>query len=941
MQLLSLNLDMQRCFDLSSWLAQNEIRTFYDWAPMVPLVEWWHLLLALVAGLMLVGYILLMYRADSAELPMGLRFLLTALRIVAFTALVFFVLGPEKRSETRIVKTSRISLLVDTSLSMGLRDPAADGQQQSKRRIDGVIETLANNSTVNQLRQEHDVTIYRFDEQPQPVQLAVLKKFESAGPKQDQQQQLRDQAQAYLTDAVLLGRIGWAVLGFSLLVGVAYLSFRLQSEQTWASWMLATSVLSLHVAVALIGIAYAHASEFEWLAAVGISEPRESPRVETSTLPQNPAESAEDEASDAPAIDWQQEFSPTGTATRLSQAIEFVVNKERGGPMAGIVVVTDGGDNLGSNASRAAALAAEAGIPIFCVGIGSDRQPRNVRVDDLQAPPRVFPNDKFRIKAQLQATGMVGESATVRLMSMDEQGGEAEMVEAEETVSLLEDGILLPLEFEVSRAEEGRRRYVLRVDVANEDLDPRDNERSAMVEVIDRQTRVLVIAGGPMREFRFLRNQLYRDDDIYLSVWLQSAQAGADQESNELLTDFPATREEMYEYDCVIAFDPDWRELTAPQAQLLEKWIAEQAGGMVIVAGPVQTPEWTRRARGDEAIDLIRRVYPVSFYSQGSPTLKPGRFGGELAFPIQFTREGRAADFLWLGDNSLDSQENWDQFAGVYGYYAVHEQKAGADVLARFSDPDTVINDELPIYMASQFYGAGRVFFQASGEMWRLRSTDVAFFQDYYTQLIRWASQGRLLRDSQRGVLLADKQQCWVGDQVMVQAILRDSQDQPLVAEKVEAILRKPDGETERMTLLAAQDAVRAGTFTAQFTALIDGDYRISLAIPDSAEAEVLSTTVEAKIPDLEKSRPQRNDTLLLQLADKSGGKLYLGANELLRSRDDPDSLLALAGPQDQVTFLPGTPSREFARRLMMVLLTLVVLALGSEWLLRRLHRLA
>ena len=932
-------------FDSCQLLAQNEVRTFYDWAPMVPLVEWWHLLLALLAGILLLAYIGLLYRADSAELPWGLKILLSALRIIAFASLILFVLGPEKRSETRIVKTSRISLLLDTSLSMGLRDPDPDGGRQTERRIDGVIQVLANNEVIGRLRQEHDVSVYRFDEKPQPEQLVVLEKIAASDLPVDQQQQLRDQARAYLQDSVWLSRVGWGVLAFSVLLGLAYIAIRWQGQDAWAAWLLCSSTLTLLAAVALLGLAYAHASEYELLAAIGLAEPTNEARLETGAVPAAaPADADVDPGDDAnpPAdVDWASVLNPSGTATRLGQAVEFIVNKERGGPIAGIVLVTDGRDNLGGNPSRTAALAAEAGIPVFCVGVGSDRQPRNVRVDDLQAPPRVFPNDKFQIKAQIQAAGMAGQTTTVRLISMDEDGQEAELVEDERSITLAEDGILTPVEFELARGEEGRRRYVLQVDGPADDLDPADNERSALVEVIDRQTRVLMIAGGPMREFRFLRNQLFRDDDVYLAVWLQSAQSGADQESDELLADFPATREEMFEYDCVIAFDPDWRELTVQQAQLLEKWIAEQAGGLVIITGPVQTPEWTRRARGDQAMDLIRRIYPVTFYSQASPTLKPGRFGGDQAFPIQFTREGRAADFLWLGDNALLSQENWDRFAGVYGYYAVHEQKAGADVLARFSDPDTVINEELPIYMATQFYGAGRVFFQASGEMWRLRSTDVGFFEDFYNQLIRWASQGRLLRDSQRGVLLADKQQCWVGDQVIVQAILRDAQDQPLVAERVSAILARPDGETEPMTLLAAQDAVRAGTFTSQFTALIDGDYRVSLAIPDSAELDVLSTTIEARIPDLEKARPQRNDALLQDLADKSGGKLYLGAEQLLRPQDDPDSLLALAGPQDQVTFLPGTPSREFARRLMVVLLTMVVMSLAFEWLIRRLHRLA
>ena len=343
----------------------------------------------------------------------------------------------------------------------------------------------------------------------------------------------------------------------------------------------------------------------------------------------------------------------------------------------------------------------------------------------------------------------------------------------------------------------------------------------------------------------------------------------------------------------------------------------------------------------DEAIDKIRRLYPVSFYSQGSAVLKLGRFGGERAYPLEFTREGRAAEYLWMGDTSSDSLATWGRFDGVFGYYAVNEPKAGADVLANFADPDTLIDDRLPIYLASQFYGAGRVFFQASGEMWRVRRLDVEYFQDYYLKLIRWVSQGRLLRDSTRGVLLTDRERCWMGDQVVIQAILRDAQDDPLMLPTVDAAILRPDGSSEAIALQGTKDSVRPGTFTGQFSANLEGEYRISLPIPDSPELEVLMTLVQSNIPDLEKERPQRNDALLSELAEKTQGHYYVGMSAWGVADDDPLSPVNLIQPQNQETVLPGTPDRNFQSRLMMWLLALIVICLALEWTLRRLHKLA
>ena len=62
----------------------------------------------------------------------------------------------------------------------------------------------------------------------------------------------------------------------------------------------------------------------------------------------------------------------------------------------------------------------------------------------------------------------------------------------------------------------------------------------------------------------------------------------------------------------------------------------------------------------------------------------------------------------------------------MFGYYGVRGAKPGATVYGRYSDPEAGSGDERPVYMAGQFYGAGRVFYLGSGEMWRLRALTTA-----------------------------------------------------------------------------------------------------------------------------------------------------------------------------------------------------------------------
>jgi len=115
----------------------------------------------------------------------------------------------------------------------------------------------------------------------------------------------------------------------------------------------------------------------------------------------------------------------------------------------------------------------------------------------------------------------------------------------------------------------------------------------------------------------------------------------------------------------------------------------------------------------------------------------------------------------------------------------------------------------------------------------------------------------------------------------------------------------------------------------------------VTLPIPDSPDLEVLSTSIAASIPDLEKERPQRNDALLSKLADKTQGHFYIGLPEFSVPAEDPDSPENLIQPRDQESLLSGAFDRFFKRKLMMWLMGLVVLALAMEWTVRRLHRLA
>jgi hypothetical protein len=79
----------------------------------------------------------------------------------------------------------------------------------------------------------------------------------------------------------------------------------------------------------------------------------------------------------------------------------------------------------------------------------------------------------------------------------------------------------------------------------------------------------------------------------------------------------------------------------------------------------------------------------------------------------------------------------------------------------------------------------------------------------------------------------------------------------------------------------------------------------------------------------------------LTEIALSTGGSYYVGAESVGGMPGGQPPLAGVLEAQDFVTYLPGTPDRDFDRQLMTWLMGLICGVLALEWMLRRLSRLA
>lgn len=832
----------------------------WDW-PETP--AGWALLLLL--GPVAMAWAVFWYRRDSRELSPIWRVIFTSLRIIVLAGLVVIALNPEERIDQLAIKPSRVALLVDTSLSM--RHPAADplptdsistgtglataaerngpvGIHPSQiTRATAAEQLLHEQGLVRALRRDHEVSLFTFDS-------ALI------GPTQV-----------------------WLPLAAN------------QADGTLGAPATAATDTAQSPSPAAT--------------AAGTSNPTTSNPPSANTLPDQPSPAGQGTGTGAgTSAGWSEALQPRGLETRLGEALGEALREVGGRTLSGIVLISDGSANAGLAVESLLDRAAKSGTRVFTVGIGGTSEPINLQVLDLQAPTEVQVGDPYEITAFIAGQGLAGQLANVELLSeTEDRQGPATLI-AEQQVTLAVDGGPTEVQFVQKATATGTARFLVRVSgprglvEASQD----DNESAFAVRALERPLRVLLVAGGPTREYQFVRNLLYRHKSVEVDVYLQTAAIGTSQESRELLFEFPADRESLFGYDVLIAFDPDWKAIPADRLQNLADWVSNEAGGLIAVAGDVYTQQLAAtldaglsgnaKSSADPLV-IVRELYPVVLNSY----LAELRFDQESSqpWPLGFTAESATAGFLQLTDDAVSSLTRWKEFAGFYRCYPTISAKAGAVVYARFTDPRA----QDSIVLASQFYGQGRTLYLGSGELWRLRAVNEDDYDRFWIKAIREFGQGRLKRGTRRGRLLVDSQRATLGQNLRLRARLLDSQFQPLAMDSVPLEVIDPNGRIVGSARRLLRDPDRPGEYQADLRLASAGLYRIELPIPESREK--LAEEVRVVPPRLEDEDLRQNVKLLNEIARQTGGRYFTLAEaakelpELLTSRQEsilvPESL--------------------------------------------------
>ncbi len=601
-------------------------------------------------------------------------------------------------------------------------------------------------------------------------------------------------------------------------------------------------------------------------------------------------------------------------SSNLAESVLAALNRESSQMLQGIIVVSDGrSTQRATHAVEEVQRRSEATkIPIFTIGVGEHRQPIEIAITNLLAPDQARPEDKFPVRVDVEGKGLAGQALSVTLEVTKPNG---ETFKLEPKTKPGEVPTFRPgepphaqVEFEIDKPEiEGEWKLVAKVPADKREIFASKEHVSepATVHVVKKPIRVLLFAGGPTKDYQFARALFVREMDkkrAEVSIYLQGARPEIVQDvpAERLLDRFPTAfysedevppkPEDKYynlaQYDVIIAFDADWSVLSPDQLQLVERWVGTNAGGLILVGGPVNTFQLARVVNYEKIRQIID-LFPVYLedsrvpgLAQERPTTDPWR----LNFP------GATGDmeFLKLDEDSKEPLAGWDEFfsgqargvagkdtgparRGFFSFYPVKGVKPNATVVASFADPRARLGDgkEQP-YIVTMPFGSGKIVYMGSGEVWRLRQFREVYFERFWTKLARYVGSGNLTRQSRRGLIVMGSTFS-SQNYVNMEAQLFDRNMQPLAGSarpKVE--IKPPAGVTlERNTFeLSAkpgQTSEASGWFAGRFLASAPGTYELKLGIPGTAD--VLSKKILVKEANLELDNTMPDFGMLMQLA--------------------------------------------------------------------------
>jgi uncharacterized membrane protein len=600
------------------------------------------------------------------------------------------------------------------------------------------------------------------------------------------------------------------------------------------------------------------------------------------------------------------DLAATGRRSDLAGAIAAVGDRYRGRPVAGIVLISDGGDTSANPLP-------ERLPPVYAIGVGSQTVSRDREVLSVTAAEAIF--DDSRIDLAVSAVGH-GHGTEPIALQLLENGRPIEV----RRVAPVADGVPVRAVFQVAPPRGQPTVYTVDVPVTAGELVPENNTRSVLVQPPSRVRHVLFVEGAPGFEHSFLKRAWAGDPGLDVDSIVRKGrnEQGADtfyiqasqSRTGSLTGGYPMRAEDLFAYDAIVLANVESGHLTREQQEMTRAFVGQRGGGLLVLGarsfvkpGLVGTP--------------LEEVLPLQLSSRGDAVLPASSRGMNR---VTLTAAGESHPVMQLGAGPDDVRKRWDATPALASTVSLGGPRPGASVLAVTGGA----GGGARALVAVQRYGEGRSMVFTGEASWRWRmllpSSDRSY-DTFWRQAVRW-----LALPSTDPVAITLPAGGSPGDTLPVRVAVRSGAFVPQTDAAVDVRVTSPDGHVDALRAAAVRDEQDGnGGYVARFRPDSPGVYRMSVearlgsTVLGSASAAMLVGGADPEMTD-----PRLNHQVLERLALASGGRVV--------------------GPGDGSVILEGLRTGLPAARPAVThdlwhngwSFAAIMMLLGAEWLLRR-----
>lgn len=582
------------------------------------------------------------------------------------------------------------------------------------------------------------------------------------------------------------------------------------------------------------------------------------------------------------------QLSPTDDASRLADALEQLPSRFSREPPRAVVVFSDGAADDAERLAEVAEGFRRMNVPIHVLAVGSSQVKGDVAIDELVVPSRVDAGTKAPVRGVVRGTGYEGERIVLAVKAADRP-----QLPALAELPITLTGQAQPFEL-VVEANPEYGELVLEAPMLAGEVTTQNNRVSFQLTTAARKLKVIYMEGTGGNEVRWVREALQEDKDIQCLAMVADQQYV--QRPRLLRVDdnyrgFPATREELFEYDCVICSDISMGAFTREQLDWTVELVAERGGGFAMVGGI------TSFGAGNWDQTVWDKLIPID--------MSGGAFGrGWLyqQFNVNIPAEAQSHPIWRIVEDPEKNRKVLAAMPPFLGTNYMQRLKPAATALAFSATPIPNVGI-MPIF-AAQPYGRGRTFAFApdtTADWGRLFESqwgegDNRYFRRFWRNLVRWLCENSIT-GNKRLQIETDKLIYRSGEPIVLTASAYDGQQHATIAYEVSAKVKLPATGSIAATATTLVPAATGTTYTGQIDSQplsgpLGGSTADALVLPTreievvarEAGKEIARATTKVKIlPDLhEFLQPRPRPEVLERLAQAADGKVLHGADELV-----------------------------------------------------------